>query len=58
MRKKLHKLQERCLQKKKSVGKKGEKITVTVLLPLLHNELHSRREFAFKNPCQTKLIFT
>ena len=25
MRKKLHKLQERCLQKKKSVGEKGEK---------------------------------
>ena len=41
MRKKLHKLQERCLQKKKKVsGKKGKKITVTVLLPLLHNELY------------------
>lgn len=40
MRKKLHKLQERCLQKKKVSGKKGKKITVTVLLPLLHNELH------------------
>ena len=40
MRKKITQVARTLFAKKKSVGEKGEKITVTVLLPLLHNELH------------------